>query len=248
MTKSDRRRLAMTKRDEKLLRYLFVNKVATTEDIREDIFNNISRQTVNRRLVKLAHAGLIRAITLRDKKNLMAHSLTTKGFDKYISDKTSLLRVQLKSDCIEHDLTLLKIKRELKKLDMVLGYYSENLVRSGIMDYVPEIKIIGQVLPDAIIKLKIEGKILFVPLEYEASSKYSKKNDSLILKYYIQPDIPGVLFISKSASIEKKIVQKELGRGTKRKGKFYFSLLENVIGGDKKVTFKNVKGDTLEIV
>ena len=240
-----RRRLAVTQRDEKLFAYLFVNKVAAVEDIRKDIFGGVAVQTVHRRLVKLSHAGFVEASGQREKGNRMIYSLTKKGFREYIAEDKAIKRVQLKSDSVEHDLTLLEIKRYLRALEMVLGVYSENLFKSGLMDDVPEVKKLKELWPDAIVKIKFEEKTLFLPLEYEASAKYSRRNDKLLAKYNTSPHVLGVIFISKTAAIERRVLQKEKTKGTKPKGKLYYCRLEDVVKSERKLTLTNALGDIL---
>ena len=240
--------IAITDRDKKLFRYLFVNKVATVEDIRLDIFGHVSLKTVHRRLIKLSHEKLIEAVAQREVGNRMIYSLTKKGFERHIADKSALRRVQLKSDSIDHDLTLLEIKRKFKAFEMVQGFYSENLVRSGMLDDIPEIKSLREIHADGIVKIKIKDRILFIPLEFEASSKYSKRNDKFLAKYYTSFQIPMVIFISKNSLIERRIFQKESQRKTKRKGKLYYCQLADVLESKGKLSFTNVNGETFNIV
>lgn len=239
--------VAVTARDEKLFRYLFVNKAATVEAIGRDIFGDISIKTVHRRLLKLSSAGLVEAFAWRERGNKMIYSLTKKGFREYIAEEKTLRRVQLKSDCLEHDLTLLEIKRIFKGFGMVQGFYSENLFRSGMMDDIAEIKAIREVNPDAIVKVRLKGESFFLPLEYEASAKYSKRNDKILAKYYTSLGIAAVIFISKNDRIEKRIVQKEMKRKTKDTGKMYYGRLEEVLGAKKSLSLKNVKEEALDI-
>ena len=240
-------KVAVTERDEKLFRYLFVNKVATVKDIMRDIFNGTSLKTVHRRLVKLSRNKLIEASAQREKGNRMIYSLTLKGFKDYIADKSEVGRVQLKSDCVEHDLTIIKIKRSFRKFKMIQAFYSENLFRSGMMDDIPEVRELRDIRPDAILKIKIKDRVLFLPLEYEASSKYSKRNEKLLAKYYTSPHVPAVIFISKNASIERRITRKESVRKTRHKGKFHYCRLENVLNAEKKLILSNVKDEVLII-
>ena len=234
-------------RDEKLFRYLFVNKIATVEDIRRDVFGNISPKTVHRRLVKLSCKGFIEASGQRERGNRMLYFLSKKGFRTYIADDRALKRVQLKSDAVSHDLALLEIKRRFNNFEMIQGFYSENLIRSGILDDTPMIKRLKEIRPDAIVKIKMNEKILFLPLEYEASSKYSRRNEKLLSKYYTCPDAMAILFISKTDTIEKRIRHKEQARISQRKGKIYYVLLENVTNAKEKLTLTNIKKEVLLI-
>ncbi len=247
LNKSKRTGVVVTKRDDLLFHYLFVNKVATVVDIQKDIFNNIQLRVVHNRLKKLSNAGFIEAQSQREMRNRLVYFLTKLGFRKSIADDGVAKRIQLKSDSIEHDLTVLQIKRKFRQFENVLGFYSENLVRSGLMDDYPEMKELRELRPDAVVKLKVQDKIHFVPLEYEASVKSPRRNAKLLSKYYLNPFVPGVIFISKTDTIERKICQKELAKNSDYKGKFYYIQLEDVINAQEKLSLSNVKNGILSI-
>ena len=197
--------------------------------------------------MKLSRQNLIQAQAQREKGNRMIYSLTSTGFKRSISEEKVMKRVQLKSDSLEHDLTLLQIKRRFKDLKMVQGFYSENLILSGVLDNILEIKQLRELRPDAIIKVIINNKTLFLPLEYEASSKYSRRNEKLLAKYYTSPFVPAVVFISKNESIQKRICSKEIQRSSKKSEKFYYALLENVLSPQEKIPLTNIKKEVLNL-
>ena len=239
----------MTEKDDHLLHYLFVNKVATVGDIHMDIFDNIKLRAVQRRLKQLSRAGLIEPGLLQGKRNYLVYFLARKGFKKYVADDGVAKRVQLVSDSIEHDLTVLEIKRKFKTFQNVAKFYSENLIRSGLLDEsYPELEQLKELRPDAVVKVKVGKKYYFLPLEYEASAKYSGRNVKLLSKYYTNPYVAGVLFISKTGTIEKKVRQKELDINVKDKGKFYYARLEDVLKSQGRLAFENVTDDILTIV
>ena len=248
MKKSRRAGVAVTDRDERLFRYLFVNKAATVGDIRADIFGGIDTKAVHNRLNKLSLAGLVEASAQRERRNRLVYSLTKKGFKKYIADEGTVRRIQLKSDCPDHDLTLLAIKRKFRTFKNVLGFYSENLVGSGLMDEKEKaLKRLGELRADAVVKLKVGENIYFLPLEYEASSKYSKRNAKLLAKYYTNPHVAGVVFISRTAAIEKRIRLKEAAGRKDGRGMFYYCLLEEVLEAKDALAFANAENDILAI-
>ena len=115
MKDSRREATVVTMRDEKLFRYLFVNKAATVQDIRRDIFGETKLKGVHKRLVKLSKAGFVEAVAQRERGNRMVYSLTKKGFRESTACEKEVPRVQLKSDSPDHDLALLEIKRALRR-------------------------------------------------------------------------------------------------------------------------------------
>ena len=106
--KKTRTRAIITDRDKRLFLYLFVNKVATINDIKKDIFHNkTAKKNVYRRLIKLSKAKIITSSIEQGNLRRRLYSLTMEGFKKYISKEKVARRIQLKSDSIEYDLTLL---------------------------------------------------------------------------------------------------------------------------------------------
>ena len=247
MRRTKRKSIIVTERDESLLRYLFVNKVAAVVDIQKDIFDNANLKTVHNRLKKLSDAKLIDATVQRERRNRLAYFVTKLGFKKYVADDGAAKRVQLMSDSIEHDLTILQLKRRFRRFKNVINFYSENLVISGLMDEeYPELRNLGELRPDAVVKLKFKDKVYFLPLEYEASAKSERRIAKLFSKYYTSPYVPAVLFISKTGTIEKKMLQSEAARGPdKRTGRFYYAQLEDALNAQEKLPFGNVKYDIL---
>ena len=247
MTKKTKTGAFITERDRRLFLYLFVNKVAAIADIMEDVFHATARKNVYRRLTKLAGEKLIETSFQREGIHRLLYSLTMKGFKKYVSDEAAARRVQLRSNSIEHDLTLLKIKRRLRTLDSVLAVYSENLVASGLMDDTAEVRRLKGLRSDAIVKIDVRGKNHFLPLEYEASSKSPRRNAQLVSKYLSNPFVPGVVFISKTDAVAERVRRKELSKNADRRGVFYHCLLEDVLDGDRKPSPTSITGDVLTI-
>ena len=246
MKSPKRKNIVVMERDRQLLLYLFVNKVATVKDIHQDIFGDVSLSFVNRRLRFLVSHGLVTPQIRKDSYHRLIYSVTRKGFEKYIAEKGMAKRLQLSSDSVEHDLTVLKIKRRFRKFKNVLNVYSENLVRSGLLDEdYPELRQLGELRPDAVVKLKVRKRIYFLPLEYEASPKFFKRNAKLLSKYYTSPFVVAVLFVSKTDTIQKQLWQQEAARKSERKGRFYYAQLEDVLNTQERLAFGSVKDDIL---
>ncbi|MDC1174191.1 hypothetical protein OAT67_02275 [Bacteriovoracaceae bacterium] len=240
-----RKGVIITKRDEKLFRYLFVNKVATNSHLQADVFEHASKQAVHRRLDKLITAGFIEAIYLRGNGNRLVYSLSKKALLKFIGGREELKRLQRKSSSVLHDLGLLEIKRRLSKCNYVENYLSENVLVSGIFDDESDIREIRKVHPDAILKVSMPDRHFNFPLEYEASAKFAGRYDKLMAKYYLMDEVKAVLFISKSITIQKKVMQAEKKRCKNTSGKFFYCLYENVIELGEKAQFINNQKEVL---
>ena len=126
-----------------------------------------------------------------------------------------------------------------------MAIYSENLIRSGLMDETKQIRQLRELRPDAVVKINVKNKEYLFPLEYEASSKSEKRNAKRISQYYCDPFFSGVIFISKNQRIESRMRQKELSRKDNSKGKFYYCLLENILELKDKLPLTNIKDGTL---
>ena len=238
------KKIIITERDMKLFKYLYVNKVASFEDINLDIFGQVSSSAVCRRLKKLLREGLLEAQICRELSIHILYNLSQKAFKKYFSDINSLNYIQLKSDSILHDLSLLKIKRKLKKISQVEAFYSENLIRSGLLDDILEVKRLKDLHSDSILKVNFFEKSLYLPLEYEASSKSPKRNQNLVNKYYTNPYTSIVLFVSKTKQIESKIRSKEQQEDNTKAGQFFYIQSQDLLYSKKDIEFFNIKNNS----
>lgn len=247
MNKIRKKGTITTERDERLFRYLFANKIATNIHLQEDIFHHASKQAVHRRLDKLIKSGFIEAHYLRENGNRLAYSLSKKALLQFIGGPQELNRLQRKSNSVSHDLGLLEIKRRLHQCSFVKAYLSENLLVSGIFDDEGEIKEIRKINPDAILKVSVGENTFYFPLEYEASAKYAKRYDKLMADYYLMDEVKAALFVSKSVTIQKKVMQAERKRCQHRPGKLFYCLYQNVIELGEKAQFVNNRGDALLI-
>lgn len=62
---------------------------------------------------------------------------------------------------------------------------------------------------DGVLKIKGKQKEFYLPLEYERSLKFSARYAKYFRKIYNEPEIPAILFISKSETIQKKVQKRE---------------------------------------
>ncbi|MFA5583660.1 MAG: hypothetical protein WDA09_05550 [Bacteriovoracaceae bacterium] len=247
MINKTKKGIHISERDEKLFRYLFINKVATNQHLQSDIFNQASKQAVHRRLDKLVNAGFIEVMYLRGNGNRLVYSLSKKTLLNFIGGKEELGRLQRKSSSVFHDLGLLEIKRQLSNCRYVENYLSENVLDSGIFDDESDIREIRKIHPDAILKIAMPDRQFYFPLEYEASAKFVKRYDKLMAKYYLMDEVKAVIFISKSITIQNKVMQAEKKRCKEASGKFFYCLYENVIELGEKAQFINNKKEVLII-
>ena len=129
-------------------------------------------------------------------------------------------------------------------LYQVSAYYSENLIRSSLIDHIDEVKTLKSLNPDSILALDINGTRFFVPIEYERSQKYSNREQKLISKYLTNPFVSFVFFISKTRNIEKRMMEKE---SRASENKFFYITLEDLLNSNDDVVLQNIKEQILRI-
>lgn len=247
MLKPVKNSITITDRDEKLFRYLFINKVASISHLREDIFNHASKQAVHRRLDKLIKHGFLEITYQRENSNKLIYYLSKKALLKFIGDKTQMKRLQRKSSSVPHDLGVLEIKRTLSAFKSVESILSENVLQSGLFDDEPTVKEIRKLNPDAIIKANLGNETFYLPLEYEASAKFAKRYDQLMHKYYVSDEVRAVLFISKTSSIQNKVMQAEIKLKGKVIPKFFYCLLDDLLNLKANASLINHQKEVLAI-
>lgn len=247
MTK--KKQVFITKRDKELFSYLFKNKVATTKQIKRDIFSDISIQTVNRRLFKLRNKNLISSSSILDAgKFSSVHGITKNCFKQWILRNGEEGKgAQLKSYCPDHDLALNEIRYSLSKSTTVEGYYTENQLVSDLdLNQDQKISSFVSLRVDAVLKMRaIDNKLYILGVEYESSFKNKARCISKVRNYYLYPETSTILFICSNqrmlkifSKIEKEIIKSKSPR-------LFFCLLKNLTEGNESITFSNTKGKKL---
>lgn len=226
----------MTDRDKALFRYLFLQKLARISDIRQDIFSGASRQAVHRRVHKLLVEGYIDCNYLRGSEGSLVYSLTKKTFKEIIGEKT-LSREQIKSASPIHDLALIEIKRILLNQTRVRSFYPENGLAAGLFDEEADLKSLRGLNSDAIVEIEFEGKLQLLPLEYEASEKFSARYERTVRRYYQNPGVQAVLLLANDNRIIKKIMRAEIRE--KAPHRFFYAPWSKSL---RDITFRNLDG------
>jgi len=242
--------LSVRERDIALFNYLFLNKVASGQQVKRDIFKDLCHQVVYRRLSKLVRYGYLEKIVDPDIYPMLAFSLSKKAFNKYIIQGDSdAIRKQLKSNHIVHDLTLVDIREKIESCKMVTNYFTENLLQSkaDCLGAYP-LKDIIQIRSDAGLGVRNQGKTYCIALEYEANIKYKNRYRRLLTNYSKSEDIELVLFIGKNSGILKSIYAMEQKCGYQKYGKMFYSSLDDVLKSEGQMTFTNGQGDSFTLL
>ena len=250
MKRKKKKIVQVTDRDKTLFLYLYENKVASQKQIRRDVFNRVTQQTVSRRLLKLQKEKLLSLEVLReDAKVKNIYSITDKAFDLYVLDKfKGSKRRQFKSHCPFHDLDLVEIRHFLCKKKQVVGYISENILQSGIA--LPNQALFAALVehnPDAVLQVKQDKEEFIFCLEYDASSKSLDRYEDILKSYYFDKEVVAVFFIHKEKSSLENLIALENKIFSFRTPKLFHATLTEILNSKGKIYFVNFKNSILTI-
>ena len=233
----------ITANDINLLKYLFINKVASREQINRDVYSGYWPQSVRKRLFRLKQDKFISAkrpiSAWKDQTSL--YGLTNKGL-KLITSliKTPLLKKRLDSDSIEHDLNLVDIRRNLALKNCVKKYFTENQIHNEARFYEDERFIIfNQLRFDALVEYSrdFKNKVL-IPIQYERMEKSNERYKKILSVFYLESSIPAIIYITDNDKIEKKIKDNERDiEPNKKDQKLFYGRLQDLSRNDKLIKF-----------
>ena len=238
----------INERDRKLFLYLYQNKLASLKKIRRDVFSNVSRQIVERRLNRLyGKKLLIRDFYNDGQVSVKTHSITEKAFNLFLSEKfQKRTREQFQSYCPIHDLALVDIRHCFEKKQSVKNYITENILQSGVD--LPDKDILVSLMennPDAVLKMELEKRPFIFCLEYDSSVKSLSRYEDVLKKYYYDANVEAVFFIHKEKESFNKLISLEKRIFSKRTPKFYHALLDEILSKGKKMSFVSFKNSLL---
>ncbi len=233
--------------DEELLRYLHAVKVANYHQIHRDIYPGYHTRSVCNRLNVLEAKGLIVGMRQRfyasGKKVL---SISKRGFEAVVAKETEK-RLELKSEAIQHDLSLVDIRHRLMQANRISKYLTENQIQTwGSLEYGADIANLEHLNSDAIIAVQFPKAQVLVPLEYESHSKSETRYEPLVRNYYAKDEVAIVFYVCECEAIMNKIIKMENSLYKGDKPKFFFCLLKELLQDDA-MPFKNCHGFALKM-
>lgn len=235
----------VTPRDARLFSYLFEHKVALSRQIARDIFPGRSLSGVYRRLAKLRQREWLsaQAVWYENQPKVSFH-LTMKAFSTFFHGD-DLNRIQLKSDCPHHDVTLLDIAYRLRSVTMVKAWHTENSLQSDghLKD---ELKPFAEVRSDAVLQMEMpNGTRYWIPLEYEASAKTRERWSDKLRQYFRISHCPAVLYICETSQIQKRLMNVVSEIESIMGDKLFCTQSDDVLSAAKPIHFINAKGKIL---
>ena len=248
--KSQIKGLYITEEDIKFLHYLHAVKVSTYSQINRDIYTTYTYESVGDRVRKMENNKLLEGYQTKTvcyrKKILM---LTKKGFDAFIKEGDEQ-RVELKSDSVGHDLSLVDIRHKLLKQERVNVYLTENELQTwGYTLYNGRYSEFVDLNSDALIEVKAPRGILRIPVEYESFHKSKTRYVDFVDKYYSRDDIPIVLLIYRTNQVVNQLQEIEKERiesNNPDRPKFFYALMSHVLKTETP-KFSNCSGDELKL-
>lgn len=180
--------------DFRLFEYLHAVKIATYKQIHRDVFESYSYKSSCNRLRRLEDCRLLSIASSRYlSKGEQVVSLSKHAFSKYVAREGNQ-RVELKSDAIRHDLSLVDIRSRFLGQRSVAKYLTENEIQT----WHPELLKLNS---DAIVTVEIGSRKIEVPLEFESSRKKRSRYDQLLQQYYREHRFPLVFYVAEDQGI-----------------------------------------------
>ena len=237
----------ITQQDVRLFNYLYAVKVATYDQIHRDIYTGYTRISVCNRVLKMERNKLLggyRMATSLDSKKVVM--LKKKGFDAFVTEG-SVQRVELKSDAVEHDLSLVDIRHKLLKQGRVQRYFTENELQTwgNTLDHGHYSDLVS-LRSDAVIIIEAPKGIFKAPIEYNSCQKSISRYIDLLDRYYNECDIPIVFFVYKVKRYMEQLMEIERKKVGHDRPKFFYALKTDILNSEVP-TFFNCHGDKLRL-
>ena len=195
--------------DQKLFDYIFRFKVASTAQIKRDIYPSVSIDVAYKRLQKFCRYKYLHRKAHRVNKQFTnVFSLTPLGFKDFITEKNAKGK-HLKSDTIDHDLKLIEIANRIQSGKRVNAYYTENALKCDFEVWDRQcLEAVKEVHPDAIARVHFPNGEYSVAIEYEARLKNPTRYEDLFYRYREKGGaVPGIFYICANSRILNKIQQ-----------------------------------------
>ena len=241
-------KVILTERDRRLFNYLQELKVASAKQINRDIFEDTSNKAVYRRLKKLQSSKHIRKKAVNHFDQIKGgYSLSKQCFNILHPDKY-ILRKEVSSKSMEHDLTLVDVRRAFITKDMVTEYIPENLLLLDMANkHCDRLSDYYSMKSDAVVRVKFKKAQFDMAIEYESHMKTYKRYEKLLRNYYFKRDIGAVLYIVRSREVLKRVQAVDRKLSSKFTTKFYYALLDDVLNAKDELQFTTILDETLTI-
>jgi len=200
--------IILTDRDKRIFCYLFEQKVAYFEEIRDRFFDNLHISTCFLRLQKLSNYEFIEKIAISQGGKLKTYFTLTKLGLKEVCDFYDINKssIRLKTDSLEHDLKLSYLRNKLESCKKIKSYYSENYLHGcSLAEDYERLSPIRDINADAALHINGKSGDFLVSFEYERTLKNPSRYNKKLTDYYFNNSITAVFYLCESEVIERSI-------------------------------------------
>ncbi len=237
-------RVVLGERDWRIMRLLFENKIVSREQIGNQFFPNVCKDTVNRRLRKIAGLGLIKKTTVYvGRRAISGYSLTLRGLTKITPTLPYEVKTKAtRSECPLHDIALNDIRKVFEAKDKVQSYYTENILQTRIYFKNNEwFKPFVELNSDAMTEVDSKVGTLYLAIEFDLTHKSHRSYRRKLYAYYRQQKIDEVLYICANRYILHTILKLDAEAAERHHchPRLYFALFDDVTGKHDELRFTN---------
>lgn len=241
-----KQKIRLTDRDRMIFQLLFEHRVLEFGQIWKRCCPKSSRCNVVTRLNQLYNGKYVeKKYMLSGKRHLVLYMLLDKGLKEFAPTyEHAISSPHFKSDSILHDLDLFEVRERIQDLEMIEGYYTENMLekcqRLGNRD---RLRSFVELHSDVAIQVKMQEDSFFCAVEYEGSEKAQERYEDKLLQYYTRGDIAATFWICKTDRIMDALIEVDKGFQTQFQSKMYFASLDSVLNHSGNITFQGISGD-----
>ena len=242
-------KIVVQHRDREILKYAFVFRVVTYDQVRRRFFAANKDSAARRRIRRLCAVHLLRAFFVqRDKKPVKCLGLTEKGWSVIArSWSFEIDRPHFQSESAEHDIRLAEIHSRFEKLNLYANFLSENVLQSSsaLKDKAEYRDLINIQADGALVLKDPSGRRYLYAVELEVSRKTIERYEKKLTAYYRVGGIDGVIYVCADQEIKDLIAKVDRDIRTTKDSIVYLGDESSVMNSQDKMFFKNVERNGL---
>jgi hypothetical protein len=250
MTSKKNWKVKLCQRDKYILLDLFYSKGLDLEVIIHRHFKGKHKSTVVKRLNRLFDGNYLLKDALAGRNKVqIVYTISPKGLN-VIHDQLSgrLIRKELKSSNIEHDLTLTRIFDRISMARSLAEIKTENEIQSIVFgDNNFEYEPFRRLNTDIYFSFLVKEKEYKVAVEFEKTKKESSRWAECLLNYHLEDSVGIVLYICNDQSIANRLRRIETGLAKKFSGKIFFCTLDDFYSNKELASFMNTTGKSFTL-
>ncbi len=241
--------LVLQQRDLEIMRYVFLFRVVTYDQIRRKFFPKNAGSAARKRIRDLCDAHFLKSFYVqKNKRSLKCVSLCEGAWPSIESYwPFEVDKPYFKSESVEHDIRLAEVVMRLEGLTVFVDFKTENLLQSSssIADD-PAYRDLVNIQADGALTLKDpHGHSYLYAIEFEISKKANERYRQKLSGYYQAGSLDGVIYICGNQEIADVIAKTDREIRTGKDSIVYMGTELSVLGRQGKMFFKNVERDGL---